>query len=1121
MKKRLLATFLSLVMVLGLLPTVALAMDKGDGSGIGEENAWDVSANNDGSVYAYLVANEDSEPTTTYTLHIEGTGAMADYGTQGTPWYSQRASITSIILPDGLTRIGNSAFLQTAITEIEIPNTVTSIGQNAFWNCNSIKTTVPASVTELGETAFFGSFDVTFVSDNPSYMTDNVGVIYSKDGTKLIQAPQKNIEDYRIFDTVTEIGAYAFSGCDNLTGDLVIPDSVISIGRGAFNGAGISSLTLGNSVTEIGDSAFAGCTSLAGELVIPDSVVTIGNSAFSRSSATEVNKVTSITLGSGVKSVGGSAFLGCTSATSLTLNEGLETIGNYAFADCSSLTGDLNIPSTVTSIGTQAFRSCKFNGTLTLGGELSTWDTGIFSGVTQVTKLVLRDGVTEIPESAFANWTTLTDVTIPDTVTAIGNRAFANCSSLKTVGFGKSVETIGDSAFTETAIEDLELPNSLKTIGTSAFARCVHLKAVNIPESVTSIGYAAFSYNSKVETVTVPLGEITYGASGGNHYIFTMYNGEGESAGETTAALTTVVLGNTPENVTVYTLFANSLESLQTIVLGTGVYSIGNSAISNVNSFESGLYPSTMQIGSNNNTFTEKATKYTMATETQVAPDGTLQMMTFEDSSDTIINNITYSSSNNDVLSVNESGLITAKGLPTETATIYASYNGIVFAKLELTIAKPSNLTDVSENITVVKPNSLVYDGSAKTYSATCEEIENFDVVYYDDENGVRLESAPVSAGQYRVIIYGENETQYALHADTFTITPAALIITADNKSVYVGDAMPEFTYSMSGLVVGDTESVITTAPAFACDASDTNTAGDYTITPSNADAGDNYTITYKSGTLTIQNRSSSTGTTRYTVTIEDMDNGEVTSSPSRASRGQTVTITATPDAGYELANLTVTDASGNMVTLNRISDTRYTFTMPRGNVTVKAAFAEIAEEPILFTDVPESAYYYDAVYWAVENGVTNGTGATTFSPNITCTCAQMVTFLWRAAGSPEPETSAHPFTDLEEDAYYYDAVLWAVENGITNGTSATTFSPEATVTRAQTVAFLWRYDGEPAAGGGSSFTDVASDTYYADAVAWAVKEHITNGTSATTFSPDADCIRAQIVTFLYRFMGE
>ena len=263
------------------------------------------------------------------------------------------------------------------------------------------------------------------------------------------------------------------------------------------------------------------------------------------------------------------------------------------------------------------------------------------------------------------------------------------------------------------------------------------------------------------------------------------------------------------------------------------------------------------------------------------------------------------------------------KGLPTETATIYASYNGIVFAKLELTIAKPSNLTDVSENITVVKPNSLVYDGSAKTYSATCEEIENFDVVYYDDENGVRLESAPVSAGQYRVIIYGENETQYALHADTFTITPAALIITADNKSVYVGDAMPEFTYSMSGLVVGDTESVITTAPAFACDASDTNTAGDYTITPSNADAGDNYTITYKSGTLTIQNRSSSTGTTRYTVTIEDMDNGEVTSSPSRASRGQTVTITATPDAGYELANLTVTDASGNMVTLNRIGDTR------------------------------------------------------------------------------------------------------------------------------------------------------------------------------------------------------
>ena len=155
-------------------------------------------------------------------------------------------------------------------------------------------------------------------------------------------------------------------------------------------------------------------------------------------------------------------------------------------------------------------------------------------------------------------------------------------------------------------------------------------------------------------------------------------------------------------------------------------------------------------------------------------------------------------------------------------------------------------------------------------------------------------------------------------------------------------------------------------------------------------------------------------------------------------------------------------------------------------------------------------------MYWAVGEGITNGTTATTFSPNNACTRAQMVTFLWRAAGEPEPETTVNPFTDVSESAYYYEAVLWAVEQGITNGTTATTFAPNATVTRGQTVTFLWRNAGSPATGNGS-FTDVAAEAFYASAVAWAVSEGITNGTTATTFSPNSNCTRAQIVTFLYR----
>lgn len=172
------------------------------------------------------------------------------------------------------------------------------------------------------------------------------------------------------------------------------------------------------------------------------------------------------------------------------------------------------------------------------------------------------------------------------------------------------------------------------------------------------------------------------------------------------------------------------------------------------------------------------------------------------------------------------------------------------------------------------------------------------------------------------------------------------------------------------------------------------------------------------------------------------------------------------------------------------------------------------------FSDVSSSAYYADAVRWAVENGITSGTSATTFSPDAFCTRAQTVTFLWRAMGSPEPDSATSPFTDVSADDYYYKAVLWAMEKGITAGTSATTFSPDASCTRGQVVTFLWRTEGQPAASG-NIFSDVNSTAYYGPAVAWAVQQQITSGTSETTFSPDATCTRGQIVTFLYRHLAK
>ena len=270
-------------------------------------------------------------------------------------------------------------------------------------------------------------------------------------------------------------------------------------------------------------------------------------------------------------------------------------------------------------------------------------------------------------------------------------------------------------------------------------------------------------------------------------------------------------------------------------------------------------------------------------------------------------------------------------------------------------------------------------------------------------------------------------------------------------------------------------------------------------------------TITYVEPSYYSGNSSDPT----YSVTVDKTVNGSVTVSPKSASKGDTVTVTVKPDSGYVLETLTVTDKNGNELTLKDKGDGKYTFTMPAGKVEVKATFMEDNSMLNFFYDVPNGAYFYEAVKWAVKNGITTGVGNDLFAPEQPCTRAQIVTFLWRAAGSPEPKT-ASSFTDVPVSTYYAKAVAWAVENGITNGMTETAFAPNATCTRGQSVTFLYRAL-KGIASGSANFTDVASDAFYADAISWAVANNVTNGTSNTTFSPNADCTRAEIVTFLYR----
>ena len=432
---------------------------------------------------------------------------------------------------------------------------------------------------------------------------------------------------------------------------------------------------------------------------------------------------------------------------------------------------------------------------------------------------------------------------------------------------------------------------------------------------------------------------------------------------------------------------------------------------------------------------------------------------------------------------------------------------------------------------TTITAKEITVSGDSSTTAMTATSSESFNT----DCNGLTVTVTPksdLSVGTYEetiVVTTPDGATHNVTVSLTITKATPEIGISASDTALTGGGTV---TLTVTGLPTGAEVNVT-------CDNGITpteNADGTWTATLPNSTETYTFTASYAGDenhegatatrTVSVTRYTSSGGgggggSTTYTVSVDAGRNGDVTVSPSRASYGDTVTITVDPDEGYELDELIVTDSDGDEISVRSRGDGRYTFTMPRGRVTVKATFVEITEDPDLltFTDVPASAYYYDAVYWAVENGVTNGTSNTTFSPDASCTRAQMVTFLWRAAGSPEPESSVNPFTDVAASAYYYDAVLWAVEQGITNGTSATTFGPDVTVTRGQTVTFLWRYDGSPAVSG-SGFDDVVSDAYYADAVAWAAGEGVTSGTSATTFSPSNDCTRGQIVTFLYRYMG-
>ena len=391
-----------------------------------------------------------------------------------------------------------------------------------------------------------------------------------------------------------------------------------------------------------------------------------------------------------------------------------------------------------------------------------------------------------------------------------------------------------------------------------------------------------------------------------------------------------------------------------------------------------------------------------------------------------------------------------------------------------------------------------------------------------------------VGAGKATITATAAETKDYASASASYTLTvaQAKLTITAKDQSAYIGDKVPELgadSYTVTGLVKGESlTTALTILPTVRyVDENgqkvepDMKKAGETVIRASGAAASGNYVIVaFTDGKLTVSARPSSGGggssTPNYPVSTPSKGgNGSVSSNAKNAASGSTVTITVKPDSGYQLETLAVTDHRGNALKLTDQGNGTYTFTMPSGQVDVKATFTQAADETSPFDDVSKDDYYYDAVKWAADSGITGGVGGSLFGSDQSCTRAQIVTFLWRAAGSPEPKGAAD-MTDVPQDAYYAKAVAWAMENGITSGTGADRFNPHAACTRAQGMTFLFR-SSKASASGTPAFQDVAADAYYAQAVKWAADNGITSGIGGGLFGPDNGCTRAQIVTFLWK----
>ena len=1161
MKQRILAILLSLTMIFTLVPT-AWAEDTEAGTASVPDLENPATSGTSGGIdwkveNGLLTVSAASSPEGGYSA-----GQMKDYTSQAgetvadpTGWYALKDSITEIKIEEGVTGLGNWAFSYlTSVVKVNIPDSITKLGDHIFRGDTALTTVEWASDfnapeiidTDSKDNIYSGKYVPTSMFDgctslgSGKELLDWLPASFTGVGCAAFRGTQFTV-DFGDWSNLIYIGAYGFAGMPNLDSFTLSNEITLGLRGGAsnaFNSSGLKSLTVADGIEAIPSGLCNGCEQLSW-VALADFVATIDTNAFSNTKALKeidlknvqtINSyafwgsgLTALVLPKSVKTVEKRAFEACTSLTKVTINAADLTLDNSnTFAGCSSLNTVVTLAdSKINGLNTGAFgpdshgsyvqapvESIEINGTvntlnfsalsslksLTINGK-NTWYGNILPSGFE--NLVINGDNWNISGYQFAGKTPIKHLIVSTDEFATSTdkqAAFRSNPNLETAQFtGKTVE-----------------------LQAKMFLGCTKLNWLDL---------------SAVDTLTVGSGcfgddfSDSYGASKENPNKFNencvIY------AKDATAAQTLRGSGSGLDKKGIVLIVNGGTVDVTAATAGFGAVSCAG--------YTAQWYDNETCTGNpvtgnpvTGMTYYAKWTKNTsvVLTSNPVAgedgkvsapytPSGAVTLSVQDPGADWLYvwmkdgKPINGTESSLTLCAPIDSGNYSVKVVAGGTGTDVWTSNAI-----NVTITKAAGTASVSMD-------GWAYGETAKTPVPTSATNGTDGVTYLykvkDADDSTYSAAVPTAAGSYMVkaTFPATGNYEEATATADFTIAQAAptVSITAEPASL-VGGGTVKLTVTTNApkKVIPTCEGVTVTENSDGTfSALLPNETKTYTFTA--AYAGDNnHASAEKTCTVSVT-AYYVPGAPTYPATAPVAPNGTVTVSPSNASKGTNVTVTVKPNEGYELGSLAVKDASGNPLPLTDLGNGKFGFVMPASKVSVEAEFVKTAATS--FADVPANAYFADAVKWAVDKGITNGLSDTMFGPYESCTRAQIVTFLWRAAGSPEPKT-ASSFTDVPANAYYAKAVAWAVENGITNGMTETTFAPDATCTRGQSVTFLYRAL-KGTASGSANFTDVKSDAFYADAVNWAVASDVTNGTSATTFSPNADCTRAEIVTFLYR----